>query len=85
MVPPGAPPQKHGYIPTKQCVAVVVPEKEGAPCAAGACTAPLQCIGGKCSPRKHTGAPCNDEFECRGGCLKDGGTRGICGPRCESH
>ncbi len=85
IVPPGAAPQKHGYIPTKQCVTVVLPEKEGAPCPAGACTPPLQCIGGKCSPRKSTGAPCNVELECRGGCLKDGGTRGICGPRCESH
>jgi hypothetical protein len=84
MAPPGAPPQKHGYIPTKQCVAVVLPEKEGAPCPGGACAGTLSCIRGKCAPRKNTGAACNDEYECRGGCLKDGGTQGICGPRCES-
>jgi hypothetical protein len=84
MAPPGAPAQKHGYIPTKQCVAVVLPEKEGAPCPGGACAGTLACIRGKCAPRKNTGAACNDEFECRGGCLKDGGTQGTCGPRCES-
>ena len=86
MEPPGpGPAKKKGYVPTKQCVTYEPPAKIGAPCPEGACGAPLQCVRGKCSARKGTGAACSDEFECRGGCLKDGGTKGTCGPRCEGH
>jgi hypothetical protein len=86
MEPPGAAPaKKKGYLPTKQCITIELPAKVGAPCPDGACAAPLQCVRGKCSARKGTGAACTDEFECRGGCLKDGGNQGTCGPRCASH
>jgi hypothetical protein len=33
--------------------------------------------------KKAGGEACTDDFECRGGCLKDAGTKGTCGPRCD--
>lgn len=69
--------------PPKRCVAGKAPAKEGEPCPGAVCEAPLQCIRGTCAARKATGEACVDDFECRGGCLKDGGTKGQCGPRCD--
>lgn len=70
-------------VPLRKCVAGEAPAKDGEPCPGGACEGSLQCIRGKCAARKPTGAACADDFECRGGCLKDGGTKGTCGPRCD--
>lgn len=78
---PGGP--KTGIIP-KKCVAGKAPGKDGEPCPGGVCEGTLQCIRGKCATRKGSGEACTDDFECRGGCLKDdGGTKGKCGPRCD--
>lgn len=78
----GGAPQKNG-MPRKTCVAGKAPAKEGEPCPGGACEGTLQCIRGKCAARRAGGEACTDDFECRGGCLKDGGTKGTCGPRCD--
>lgn len=70
-------------VPLRKCVAGKAPAKDGEPCPGGACEGSLQCIRGKCAARKAGGEACADDFECRGGCLKDGGTKGTCGPRCD--
>ncbi|MDB4933090.1 MAG: hypothetical protein JWP87_62 [Labilithrix sp.] len=77
----GAAPTKNGQLP-KKCVAKA-PSKEGEPCPGGVCEGTLQCIRGKCAARKAGGEACTDDFECRGGCVKDGGTKGTCGMRCD--
>jgi hypothetical protein len=70
-------------VALRKCVAGKAPAKDGEPCPGGACEGDLQCIRGKCMARKAGGEACSDDFECRGGCLKDGGTKGTCGPRCD--
>lgn len=77
---PGAP--RTGN-PPRTCVAARLPAKEGEACPGGVCDGSLQCIRGTCAARKNTGETCADDFECRGGCLKDGETNGRCGPRCD--
>lgn len=59
------------------------PARAGETCPGGRCEGDLQCIRGKCSERKAGGETCSDDFECRGGCLKDATGRGKCGPRCD--
>lgn len=66
----------------KKCVARALP-KEAQACPGGVCDGDLQCIKGKCAARKAAGETCSADFECKGGCLKDGGTAGKCGPRCD--
>ena len=81
LVTPGGP--KVGN-PPKKCVAGKTPGKDGEACPGGVCEGTLQCIRGKCANQKSSGEACTDDFECRGGCLKsDGGTKGLCGPRCD--
>ena len=80
LVIPGGP--KEGN-PPKKCVAGKTPGKDGEPCPGGVCEGALQCIRGKCALQKPTGQACTDDFECRGGCLRDGGKSGTCGPRCD--
>jgi hypothetical protein len=77
----GAAKAKNGQLP-KTCV-TKAPAREGEPCPGGVCEGTLQCIRGKCAARRPSGEACTDDFECRGGCLKDGGTKGTCGPRCD--
>jgi hypothetical protein len=57
--------------------------KEGEACPGGVCAGELGCIMNKCTARKSGGAACTNDFECRGGCLHDGGAAGMCGPRCD--
>lgn len=43
-----------------------------------------QCVTTRPPVRKSTGETCTADFECRGGCLRDGGVgKGTCGPRCD--
>lgn len=80
---PGAAKDHRGIAP-KKCVAGKTPGKEGDPCPGGVCESGMQCIRGKCAARKAGGEACTDDFECRGGCLRDdAGTKGKCGPRCD--
>jgi hypothetical protein len=59
------------------------PSRKGAPCLGGGCEPGTRCVGGTCIEPKHSGQPCTRELECLGGCLKpDGGSLGVCGPRC---
>ncbi len=67
----------------RTCVQSDAGAKEGDACPGGQCAGGLQCIRGKCMERKPTGEACTDDFECRGGCLKDAGRAGTCGPRCD--
>ncbi|MCA9585505.1 MAG: hypothetical protein KC657_09120 [Myxococcales bacterium] len=61
------------------------PAKLGQPCPGGACEGGASCVGGKCIQKKGAGEACTLDFECKGGCLRaDGGTKGTCGPKCES-
>jgi hypothetical protein len=57
--------------------------KKGAPCRGGGCEPGTRCVGGTCVEPKLSGQPCRGELECLGGCLKDGGATGTCGPRCD--
>jgi hypothetical protein len=69
----------------KSCVRSPLPG-DGEPCPGGACAGELQCITNKCTSRKASGSECTNDFECRGGCLRDGGgpsSKGTCGPRCD--
>lgn len=70
-------------VALRKCVSSKAPAKDGEPCPGGVCEGGLQCIRSKCAARKPTGEACTDDFECRGGCLRDGGTKGTCGPRCD--
>lgn len=84
-LPAAGPLQKNGQAPRK-CVAGKAPSKEGEPCPGDLCEGALQCIRGKCTTKKAGGETCTDDFECRGGCLRDGGgggAKGTCGPRCD--
>jgi hypothetical protein len=83
-LPAAGPLQKNGQPPRK-CVAGKAPSKEGEPCPGDVCEGTLQCIRGKCTNKKAGGEACTDDFECRGGCLRDGGAsgKGTCGPRCD--
>ena len=74
--------QKTG-VALRKCVPGKAPATAGEPCPGGVCEGNLQCIRSKCAARKPTGEACTDDFECRGGCLRDGGTKGTCGPRCD--
>jgi hypothetical protein len=80
---PVAGPAKAGLAPRK-CAAASLPAKEGDACPSGDCGEGLQCTRGKCATRKGEGEACQTDFDCRGGCLKDGGTKGTCGPRCDT-
>jgi hypothetical protein len=56
----------------------------GEACTGADCAAGLHCIDGKCATPRPTGAACQRDHECRGGCVRaDGGTSGACGPRCD--
>jgi hypothetical protein len=87
-LPAAGPKQKNGQAPRK-CVAGKAPSKEGEPCPGDVCEGSFQCIRGKCTMKKAGGEACTDDFECRGGCLRDGGapgsnaSKGTCGPRCD--
>jgi len=83
-LPAAGPLQKNGQPPRK-CVAGKAPSKEGEACPGDVCEGTLQCIRGKCTNKKAGGEACTDDFECRGGCLRDGGAsgKGTCGPRCD--
>jgi len=56
---------------------------EGAACGTkGACGKGLHCEKGKCITPKHEGAPCENDIECRGGCVRgDGGRKRGARPR----
>ena len=72
--------------PLRKCVAGKPPPKEGEACPDGTCAGELQCIRDKCAARKASGESCTDDFECKGGCLRDGGAigkPGTCGMRCD--
>lgn len=48
-----------------------------------ACAPGLRCDKGTCVGPKEEGAPCERDFECRGGCLRgDAGKGGTCGMKC---
>jgi hypothetical protein len=69
--------------PQRKCARRPLP-KEGEACPGGVCADDLGCVLNKCMARKPGGAQCTNDFECRGGCLReDGGTKGKCGPRCD--
>jgi hypothetical protein len=56
----------------------------GEACTGGDCAAGLHCIDGHCATPRPTGAACQRDHECRGGCLPaDGGASGVCGQRCD--
>lgn len=64
---------------------VCVAGRAGAPgerCADTGCAAGSRCVRGTCVAPKPSGETCADEFECRGGCLREGTGPGTCGPRC---
>lgn len=68
----------------KKTCAKEPPAKLGAACPHGACEAGASCVMGKCTQKKAAGEACTNDFECRGGCLRDdAGARGTCGPRCD--
>jgi hypothetical protein len=74
--------------PGSQCVQKTcqrrAPAKLGEACPGGVCEAGSECLRGKCAAKKPAGAPCETDFECRGGCLKTKGQRaGTCGMRCD--
>lgn len=79
----GAPPPKGG-IPPKKCVAGKLPGKDGEACPGDACADGLDCVGGKCAAKKASGEACTNDWECRGGCIKSDGGKGLCGLRCDS-
>jgi hypothetical protein len=55
----------------------------GQPCVNGGCGEGARCFQGLCATPKPTGASCERDAECLGGCVKpDGGRQGTCGPRC---
>lgn len=77
-------PKLGGQVGKKKCTAGKLPGKDGEACPGGECEKGLSCIRGKCSVRKAGGEACTDDFECKGGCLRDdAGTKGKCGPRCD--
>ncbi|HRG98980.1 MAG TPA: hypothetical protein PLR99_22175 [Polyangiaceae bacterium] len=60
------------------------PSKLGEACPGGVCEAGSECLRGKCAAKRPAGAPCEADFECRGGCVKAKGQRvGTCGMRCD--
>jgi len=57
----------------------------GQPCVNGGCQEGARCIQGVCATPKPTGAACERDGECLGGCVRpDGGRAGTCGPRCDA-
>jgi hypothetical protein len=73
--------------PDHACVAgkcvTAPPAKLGEPCKVSGCEADLACIAGKCAARRGNGEPCENDFQCKAGCLKgDGGKTGTCGMKC---
>ncbi len=57
----------------------------GQPCVSGGCEEGARCIQGTCATPKPSGAACERDAECLGGCVRpDGGGQGTCGPRCEA-
>jgi len=57
----------------------------GQPCANGGCEEGARCVLGVCATPKPTGAACERDAECQGGCVRpDGGQGGMCGPRCDA-
>lgn len=73
--------------PGLHCASSVCTEGEraalGQPCVSGECQEGSSCLQGVCATLKPTGAACERDEECRGGCVRpDGGRSGTCGPRC---
>jgi hypothetical protein len=57
----------------------------GEPCVSGGCAPGARCIQGTCATPKPSGAACERDGECLGGCVRpDGGQKGTCGPRCDA-
>lgn len=56
------------------------------PCVGGDCAAGLRCTRLRCIKPAAAGAPCANDFDCLGGCLRPKGASelapGQCGPRC---
>lgn len=69
-------------VPDRRCVKLALPH-EGQPCPGGVCADGLSCVAGTCRERKGAGQSCREDFECKGGCLRDGGRDGKCGMRCD--
>ena len=69
--------------PLRKCTVGKAPSKAGEACPDGTCEGDLQCIRGACAARKASGETCTDDFECKGGCLREAGTKGVCGMRCD--
>lgn len=81
---PSPAPAKKGARPERKCTPKPIPSADGEACPGGVCGGDLQCVLGKCARRKNAGEECSNDFECRGGCVKaDGGTKSVCGPRCD--
>jgi hypothetical protein len=70
----------------RRCAAGACVEGEraaaGDPCSGEDCAAGLRCLRGRCIAPGATGAACASDFDCRGGCLRDGSGPPRCGPRC---
>jgi hypothetical protein len=55
------------------------------PCVDEGCQEGARCVQLSCATPKPSGAPCERDAECLGGCIRpDAGPRGTCGPRCDA-
>jgi hypothetical protein len=75
--------------PGRHCAARTCAEGElagqGGPCVTGGCQEGMRCLKGVCVALKPAGAACEQDSECRGGCVRsDGGKGSTCGPRCDA-
>jgi hypothetical protein len=75
---------KHACVAGK--CASIPPGKLGESCKTVPCDEDLVCIAGKCSARRNNGESCENDFQCKAGCLKaDGGKTGTCGMKCNPY
>ena len=51
------------------------------------CENGAHCLKGKCTAPLAAGAPCENDLECGGACLRktDGGAKGVCGMDCDGY
>jgi hypothetical protein len=59
--------------------------KLGEACTSGGCERGARCVRATCVTPGATGAACESDFDCRGGCVKGDGGVTRCGPRCAAH